>query len=455
MCRVYVKKGLITMNLKRTLSTVMASAVALSGFSAFGVSAETFETAGDYVSGNAGITFQTNGNYTFRDITRKGDDHAVFPKKEVGCAGGANGFSSIDAKDAAIKGDGTYTVAIPTCGVIDIEPDLNKPANKKAWWINEEKGVSRMGSKWDMRGSYEPPESDDPDAEIPGKDQWVLNNGNDSFNMLGISTDIPAYYDKDSHRCYLDEALTKEVTVSDVTVDIPGAGSFSSDAGCWKDDVDTLCISLINVYDDTGNGNTINASAFPKDEGTITVTFTIKGLGDASAKTDLSKKGKLTVSKKKAAYTGKALKPAVTVKADGKTLKNGTDYTVAYKNNKKPGKATVTVTGKGSYTGKLSGSFIITPKKQAAPTVKALGKGKVKITVKKDKLASGYKVQYSTDKKFKKGVKTITLKKNTKITKTVKLKKGKKYFVRSAAYVKVGKTAYAGKFSKAKAVKVK
>ena len=39
---------------------------------------------------------------------------------------------------------------------------------------------------------------------------------------------------------------------------------------------------------------------------------------------------------------------------DGKTLKKGTDYTVKYLNNTKVGTATVTVTGKGNYTGSVA-----------------------------------------------------------------------------------------------------
>lgn len=59
-------------------------------------------------------------------------------------------------------------------------------------------------------------------------------------------------------------------------------------------------------------------------------------------------------------YTGKALKPGVTVTYSGKTLTKGTDYTVSYSNNKEPGTATVKITGQGSYSGSLSKTFKIT-----------------------------------------------------------------------------------------------
>ena len=81
-----------------------------------------------------------------------------------------------------------------------------------------------------------------------------------------------------------------------------------------------------------------------------------------------NKKGKKTVLssanttvsvKQSFAYTGKKITPSVTVKCNGKKLKKGTDYTVSYSNNKKPGTATVKVKGKGKYTGSVSATFTI------------------------------------------------------------------------------------------------
>ena len=68
---------------------------------------------------------------------------------------------------------------------------------------------------------------------------------------------------------------------------------------------------------------------------------------------------KATVTTAPQTYTGSALKPAPTVKLGGKTLAAGADYTVAYSNNVKAGTAKITITGKGSYTGTATGSFVI------------------------------------------------------------------------------------------------
>ena len=58
-------------------------------------------------------------------------------------------------------------------------------------------------------------------------------------------------------------------------------------------------------------------------------------------------------------YTGKEITPDPTVKLSGKCLISGTDYTVSYSGNKKPGTATVTITGTGAYTGQATATFQI------------------------------------------------------------------------------------------------
>ena len=59
-------------------------------------------------------------------------------------------------------------------------------------------------------------------------------------------------------------------------------------------------------------------------------------------------------------YTGSPIKPSPVVTLNGITLTAGTDYTVAYSNNTNAGTATVTITGKGNYSGETSIIFKIT-----------------------------------------------------------------------------------------------
>ena len=70
-------------------------------------------------------------------------------------------------------------------------------------------------------------------------------------------------------------------------------------------------------------------------------------------------KASVTLSTSTYAYDGKAKKPGVTVKLNGKTLKNGTDYIASYSNNTKVGTAKVTIKGKGNYTGSVSKTYSI------------------------------------------------------------------------------------------------
>jgi len=155
-------------------------------------------------------------------------------------------------------------------------------------------------------------------------------------------------------------------------------------------------------------------------------------------------------------YTGKSLKLSIVVKDGNKTIKNGTDYNVSYKNNKKVGTASVVITGKGNYTGTVTKTFKINPK---GTSLKKLTKGKkqFKVTWKKQKKqTSGYEIQYSTNKKFKSGNKKVKIKKNKTTSSTVKkLKAKKKYYVRIRTYKTVnGKTYYSG-WSKVKNVTTK
>ena len=61
-------------------------------------------------------------------------------------------------------------------------------------------------------------------------------------------------------------------------------------------------------------------------------------------------------------YTGSAIKPSVYVYDGKKLLKEKTDYTISYKNNKNVGRGQITVTGKGNYANKRTVNFNIVKK---------------------------------------------------------------------------------------------
>ena len=72
-------------------------------------------------------------------------------------------------------------------------------------------------------------------------------------------------------------------------------------------------------------------------------------------------------------YTNSPITPEVSVTWNGTQLTKDTDYTVGYTNNTNAGKATVTVSGKGNYTGTKTGSFTIAPAQLNDATVKVNG----------------------------------------------------------------------------------
>ncbi len=152
-------------------------------------------------------------------------------------------------------------------------------------------------------------------------------------------------------------------------------------------------------------------------------------------------------------YKGKKLEKTVYTTKTAytfKKLKKGTAYKVkvtAYKN----------VNGGKAYgTGKtLSATTKVA--KVTLSSVKSTKAKQIDVSWKTVSGANGYKVTYSTSKKFtKKTTKTVTVKKQkTKKTSIKKLKKGKTYYVKVAAYKTVDGKSVLGAYSAVKKVKVK
>ena len=164
---------------------------------------------------------------------------------------------------------------------------------------------------------------------------------------------------------------------------------------------------------------------------------------------------KLTVKVSNVTYNGKSQKPSVKVYSGKKQL-SSKYYTVSYKNNKNVGYGTVTVKGKGSYS-KASGTakFKINLKKPIFSYTRSTKRKTFTIIWKKTGGNSGWQVQYSLDKKFRAGVRTINLKSsNTRLT-VRNLKSRKNYYIRVRGYKKVGSKMMYSSWSNVKRVKIK
>ncbi len=189
-------------------------------------------------------------------------------------------------------------------------------------------------------------------------------------------------------------------------------------------------------------------------------------------------------------FTGAAITPAVTATWNGTAMKEGTDFTVTYKNNTNAGTATATVAGKGIYTGTKDITFTIkdSDSMPAGTKVKAGGqeykvinattvaftkaKNKKSVTVPATITANGrtFAVTQINAKAFKgKKIRTITIGKNvakikanafkgspatklilkTKLLKKKTVKNALKGSKIKTAQVKVGKSSTNKKIKKA------
>lgn len=274
-------------------------------------------------------------------------------------------------------------------------------------------------------------------------------------------------------------------------------GSTSTTYTVYSSDIDGLSLSLsstkyyyngkvqkpsVRVLDSKGNAisssnyNVRYSNANSAALGTYNVSVDFKGNYTGKSITRAytiakipAKKCKVSLSSTSYTYNKKSKKPSVTVKYGKTTLKNKKDYTVSYsKGRKNAGIYFVTVKFKGYYEGTTKKSFQIRPNGTKIDKITA-GNKKLIIKVKKQsKQISGYQIQYSNKKSFKKNinnpnikVKKITFGKSKnnskKRTKTAKNLFGKEtYYVRARTYkeVKVDgkKKKVYSKWSKAKKI---
>jgi len=119
----------------------------------------------------------------------------------------------------------------------------------------------------------------------------------------------------------------------------------------------------VDYGDDTVNAGTktVTISGTGGYTGTVTKEYTIQKASVSTAAISG------IVSR---TYTGRAVTQTPVVKLDGRTLTSGTDYSVTYTNNTKAGTASLTITGKGNYTGTAKKTFTIARAAQTL-TVKA------------------------------------------------------------------------------------
>lgn len=212
-------------------------------------------------------------------------------------------------------------------------------------------------------------------------------------------------------------------------------------------------------YSDNVNAGTAKAvvTGTGNYTGTVTKTFTIAKAANGMTVSDITR-------------TYKKKKQSVSV-VPGQTDGAGLSYMSSNR------KVTVSASGMVTIPAKFIGKTIITvtaaetanclktektilitvnPLKTKLSRVKSVSGRKASVKWKKTANVSGYQIQYSTDKNFRKGAKTVTVKGKSKTSGTIKkLKEKKTYYVRVRSYKTVSKVKYYSAWSKAKKVKIK
>ena len=188
------------------------------------------------------------------------------------------------------------------------------------------------------------------------------------------------------------------------------------------------------TYDDSTHAIVTDTSKFTvmKPEGALTMTDTkvtvsyAEGGVTKTAEQIITVKAKaltdamVSLDKGAYAYTGSQIQPTVTVKDGATTLKKDTDYTVAYGANNTVGTkvGTVTITGKGDYSGTIEKKFNITAKALTANMVQPIASQSYtgspivpKLTVKDGETAlskdTDYTVEYQNN--LNAGTATVTV----------------------------------------------
>ena len=153
-------------------------------------------------------------------------------------------------------------------------------------------------------------------------------------------------------------------------------------------------------------------------------------------------------------YTGKSIRPSVTVTVNGKKI-GSSAYKLYYKNNKNSGIGTVQVRGIGKYSRiNKTLTFKILPPKTLLTGLKKANRS-FTASWKKNIQATGYQIQYAADSRFTKERKTDTVGKQSATRYKISgLKNKKTYYIRIRSYKRVGKKVLYSSWSTVKKIRV-
>lgn len=203
-----------------------------------------------------------------------------------------------------------------------------------------------------------------------------------------------------------------------------------------------------HVYEKTVSKATVSRNGL--------VTVKCKNCGVVSSKTVVYHPKTVKISRTSFVYNGRKQTPKITVVgADGKTIASS-NYTLRYSVGcTKVGIYKVMIAFKGNYNGSITKTFTIVPKKTKLVSMTPKKGNLIIKWARQTAQVTGYQIQYATKSNFA-GAKTITVTKNTIVSKTLtKLTLKKKYYVRIRTYKKVSGKNYVSEWSPMKMSVVK
>ncbi|MCD7840238.1 MAG: CAP domain-containing protein [Erysipelotrichaceae bacterium] len=293
----------------------------------------------------------------------------------------------------------------------------------------------------------------------------TLKNGTDYTVSYSNNTNAGTATVKITGKGSYTGTLTKTFTINKASY-TPTVKSYT---GSYDGQSHTITISNVKSgstikYKTSSDASYTSTKPSRKSTGTTTVYYQITNTNyktiTGTAKITINAKTKsianytATLSKISYTYTGKTLKPTITLK-NGSTTISSSNYTVTYSNNINVGTATVTIKGKGSYTGTITKTFKIIPPKTTLQKLTAKSKGFVAKVSTKTTQVSGYEVQCSLNKSFSNS-KSVQVNGNTNTSITISgLLSNKTYYVRTRTFKSVNGKRYYSEWSSSMSVKTK
>ena len=351
--------------------------------------------------------------------------------------------------DATCKNVGTKTAECDYgCGATDTVNNADDPQKEHSFtkYISDNNATCQADGTKTAKCDYDCGTTDtiaDKGSKLDHKFTKYVSNGDATCTADGTKTAKCDYGcgEEDTitdEGSKLDHRFTKYVPNNDATCMNVGTKTAECDYGCGSTDT-------IENADDPRRGHTssgkweVSAKATDKADGILVDKCTECGQIIDSKRVPQIEKVKLAYTS--CTYDGTAKKPGVIVyDVDGNIL-NKTNYTVSYKNNTASGAASVTVTFKGNYAGRITATFVIYPKAVSIKTAQSTAKG-VKLTWNMAANGTGYIVYRSVNGSSFKKYKTINSLSTISMVDSGAKKSGTKYAYKIYVYKSVNGKVY-------------